>query len=907
MSLAHDPTLRGLDDCGCCEGLGMEAPEVIENRPGVSAVAYRVGTHSRFKNTMLARLSSGDLRALNRLTTRSDSDFTIALLDASAAVADVLSFYQERLANESWLRTATERRSIVELANLIGYVPRPGVAASTYLAFKVDDTGLPGDVPIPVGTRVQSIPGPGERPQVFETVEAIAGRAEWNAMKPLQVRKHPTLTTDTKRVTVRGTATNLQPGDSVLLVCGASASDRVVKRVLAAVTDPAAQTTRVDLDEDPPAPPPFVFTLLPFAPWNPAPVKLTKTAVATKVLAGAWKQADLKAYAAVQKWSLPKLNAHLVAHTLALLTLAPQDKGVFAFRQRAAIFGHNAPKYSTLPATQRMTDYVTGANGQLTPVTPPYPNSWENRKLSHEPGGQQRQVDLDTTYPGIVRGSWLVLEDEYRRNVYKVQDNTPMSRADYTLSAKVSRIKLSSSTDFSNYGLRTTAVLAQSEKLELAELPIADVVKDNRIVLDRTYLGLTEGRPVVVTGKRTDLEGVTDSEVVMLTEVLFSEGHTELVFRTKLAHDYERASVTVNANVALATHGETKEQALGSGDSNHAFQRFPLPEAPLTYVPATNVKGAASTLSVRIDELLWHEVDFLYGHGPDEHVFITRTDDEGRTWVQFGDGRQGARVPSGQENVRATYRLGMGTEGLVVEGQLSLLLSKPLGIGGVINPLAAGDAASAESGDDVRRNAALPIRTLDRIVSLRDYEDFSRAFTGIAKALATWTWDGYHRGVFVTVAGPGGAMVTPTSLTYRNLVTALRNAGDPTVPVRVESYLPAFFLLSARVGVDPAYQAEHVLQAAEAALRTRFSFEDGEFGAPVTKSQVIATVQSVPGVVAVDLDGLQRVDALVGQATAGTLADRLTAHVPRAGTNVSVAAELLLLDPRRVALGVMTP
>ena len=62
---------------------------------------------------------------------------------------DVLAFYQERLANESFLRTATERRSILELARLIGYQPSPGVAASTWLAFTLQEApGLPGQPPV---------------------------------------------------------------------------------------------------------------------------------------------------------------------------------------------------------------------------------------------------------------------------------------------------------------------------------------------------------------------------------------------------------------------------------------------------------------------------------------------------------------------------------------------------------------------------------------------------------------------------------------------------------------------------------------------------------------------------------------------------------------------------------------
>lgn len=913
MSLSVDPTIRNLSDCGCCESVGMQTPAVISNRPGLSAIGYRIGTHSRFKATMLARLSSADLPALNDLTTRSDSDFSIALLDAWAAVADVLTFYQERIANESYVGTATERRSLLELARLIGYVPRPGVAASTYLAFTLDETGVPDAIPVPIGTRVQSIPGPGERPQVFETVEAITGRSEWNAMRPLLVQKHPDLTPTIERVTLRGIATNLRKGDSILLLCGAGAANRVVKRVIDVVANPVSQTTRVDVAEDPPDPPPFQFVYLVAAIWKPAPVKLTTATVTSNVLAGSWKQADLKAYAAIQQWSLPKLNLNIATLVKVALKLVPPETGIFALRQRASIFGHNAPKYATLAA-----NYVIRQDGNRTKLNPaPYPHDWDNQRLNQEPGAGDPAIDLDQTHPEIVKGSWVVLEDQYRRDVYKVLDNTELGRTDFTLTGKVSRIKLSASTNFGSYSIRNTTVLAHSEKLELAELPITDVIRGSRIVLDRPYLGLNVGRPVVVTGVRTDLDGVTDSEVMILSEVTFNKGYTELAFENGLANEYERASVTINANVALATHGETKAQALGSGDASRPFQRFTLPEAPLTYVSAENPQGAASTLQVRVNQVLWQEVTSFFGHGPDEHIYLARTDDDGKTTVQFGDGRTGARVPTGQENVRAAYRKGMGVEGLVAEGQLSLLLTKPLGLRGVINPVAAGDAAGPESRDDVRRNAALPIRTLDRIVTLRDYEDFARAFAGIAKALATWTWNRQDPGIFVTVAGSGGKAITEGSLTYEHLLAAMRGAGDPIIPLRVKSYRPAFFRVSGTLSIDPAYLAEPVKAAVDAALRAKFSFDARQFGQPVAKSEVIAAIQAVKGVVAVDLDALHRTDATEEDLAVTKLFDRLTAQLPVAGapatTNPAtgsngqptLAAELLLLDPRPIVLATL--
>ena len=154
--------------CGCCDGVSNQSPVLIHNRPGLSAIAYRIGDHAEVLASLLARLSSKDYPALSQLRTRDSDDFSIALLDAYAGMADVLSFYQERIANESYLRTSGERFSLQEMARLIGYRLNPGVAAETWLAFTVEDaSGAPEKVRIDRGARVQSVPAQDEKPQIF--------------------------------------------------------------------------------------------------------------------------------------------------------------------------------------------------------------------------------------------------------------------------------------------------------------------------------------------------------------------------------------------------------------------------------------------------------------------------------------------------------------------------------------------------------------------------------------------------------------------------------------------------------------------------------------------------------------------------------------------------------------------
>ena len=218
MTTTLDPTLRDLNDCGCCAGIGPSTPGVVFNRPGLSAIAYRSGTWHEFKESLLAALAGTAHPELAGLATRADDDFSIALLDAVATVGDVLTFYQERIANESYLRTATARVSVLELARLIGYELKPGVAASTLLAFTVDDAvGAPGVATVDIGVKVQSIPGHDEKPQTFETIEKIEARVEWNAMKP-RLTAPQSAASMSSNLYLAGTATDLKVGDVMLLV-----------------------------------------------------------------------------------------------------------------------------------------------------------------------------------------------------------------------------------------------------------------------------------------------------------------------------------------------------------------------------------------------------------------------------------------------------------------------------------------------------------------------------------------------------------------------------------------------------------------------------------------------------------------------------------------------------------------
>lgn len=352
-------------DCGCCESVSTETPSRVSNRPGLTALAYRVGTHAQFKQTLEARLSGSGRGALDCLNTREDDDFAIALLDAWATVADVLTFYQERIANETYLRTATERVSLVELARSIGYELRPGVAASVFLVFALEDPpgaarqtatslGVPRSTTIDVGVKVQSIPGPGEQAQTFETVEKIQARTEWNVIAPRLSKRHP-IQRNAGVLFFAGLATGLAKGDG-LLITPDDGSEMVFRQVAGVVTNDARQRTEVQLQPLPAGPRVVIAdhaTAVLAAVTLAGPAPVTRRFLSTTVNTAAFHAAAL-----TQGFEVADVFDNLDA-------IKPPPPSVFALRTRAAIFGHNAPQFSALSISHKVGESVLTATGAV--------------------------------------------------------------------------------------------------------------------------------------------------------------------------------------------------------------------------------------------------------------------------------------------------------------------------------------------------------------------------------------------------------------------------------------------------------------------------------------------------------------------------------------------------------------
>ncbi|MER6556445.1 putative baseplate assembly protein [Streptomyces sp. NPDC001027] len=811
----------------------------VPNPPGRPALSYRITTHADTLARSLAELS----QRLPGLITHSTDDPAVALLDAWASVADIVAFYQERIANEGYLRTAAERRSVLELARSIGYELRPGAASTAYLAFTVEDApGAPGHAVVPAGTPVQSIPGQGELPQTFETGAELRAVAEHNAIR-LPLRGPQWVGSGATLVHLAGTTTGLRPGDA-LLIRSAVQPDAWEFRILHTV--------------------------------EPLPTDSTGRPPTTVV---SWDH------------GLDLASSELIE--------------VHALRLRASVFGHNAPDWRTMPVQVRESYLAAAGQGgtaafgqahfdeaQSAPAT-----QWPGFALTDPPEGEDPVIELDAAHPTLLPGSWLVLRAPgVKERLYEVVKAEQSAAADFTLTSTTTRLELrgigngngdgtgdgDGTGGVSQFDRRATVVHAQSERLELADQPLTAPVTGNTLRLERPVT-LSPGAPLVVTG--TTDQGVRSTAVHLIDAV--TDAGTSIVLDRPLEHPLDRASVLLLGNVVAATAGQSTEEVLGSGDGRATHQRFALLHKDLTHVPAPTASGVIDTLAVQVDGVTWNEASSLFPLGPHDRSYVVRIQDDATATVVFGDGERGARLPSGQENVRAAYRTGIGPQGNVGAGSLSLLVKRPLGIRAVDNPLAATGGTAPERPDDVRTRAPLTVRTFDRVVSLADHEAFARNFIGIAKARATVLRPAPTPFLHLTVAASDGAVSHDTLTALR---AALETDGLPGRRLGLDSYRELPFTLGVAVLPAADRAPDTVSGAVEHALARLFSFGRRDFAQPVTAAEAIAAAQRVPGVVAANLTALH----LVGKpAAVASLLLARGAHLDAAGT--AVPAELLVL------------
>jgi predicted phage baseplate assembly protein len=389
------------------------------------------------------------------------------------------------------------------------------------------------------------------------------------------------------------------------------------------------------------------------------------------------------------------------------------------------------------------------------------------------------------------------------------------------------------------------------------------------IVLDRAAHALAEGDAVYFEQATTQPDGtlrLRRSPMLTVTGIRpLADGTDEVDWLPPLPEPFQTARTTLKGNNVLATHGKTVADEPVFVSDGTPGQRFALSRSPVTHLlrqEQRRRRRSAPELEVRVDGVLWEEVESLLASGPADLHYTTSIDENDVTTVTFGTGARGSVPPAGGR-VQARYRIGLGSDGNVGSDALTVSLTSLPEVKAVSNPFAAEGGADRESTEEAKISGPGSVIAQERAVTLEDYELLAEGFPGVGKAKARVGLRGGYKvvQVFIAPEDPGTVPPPPPSGELRSGLQEHLEARMPVnrmagVDVLDPVYVPVDVVVDVHVKADA--NRSRVVQAVQELLRELLSFARQDFGKPIRVGEVFSALYPVEGVDFVLLRRLER-------------------------------------------------
>jgi hypothetical protein len=818
-------------------------PQVVSNPPGLVSITDRVDDFTGFRRALLRPLPGEQALGAWRPTA---GDLGLQFLEWWAYVADVLTFYNERIANETYLRTAQFPESIAGLVALLGYVPAPGLAATGQVGAIRTTTRPAEPLVIPVGMQLSSTASSGVPAQTFEAVGvSFPGPSDVVAT----LAPDPAL-----RVTSSGSVTDAGPA-SVLLagkVTGTKAGDRLL--LVANGWDGTADDT-----------------------WS----AVTVAAVTPEIDPGTGEVNTRVSFTSTAVWG----STSGTSTTIDVPIVVEESRSSLVFR--GAESSLQLARSSFLPA-----DFSAGRIGIVggwfhgfPPPQPPDRQAADYRlmkpsaaaSLWNLPGAlspaaamteSPLTVNLSATVRSIQPGDMVFFDGGTQLAVLGLVTATsdqlgklpfPESLSPPAPDLIVPYTALTVATPGSDalsgdvtsgnpgalavrYGFRDVGTVLANPAASLSNLPATVVVPAAFALPSGVSTALLEdatgaGTVVQVAPAQTS-DGTGNGTVSLaLTPAPPAPTSFDPPLQAPLRLLFDVVTVSRGATVA--------NEALGSGNAAVANQRFTLKKSPLTYLASG--AGWTAVLAVYVDGIQWSEVPTLYNQPAGAQVYVVERGPDQSATIRFGDGVNGSRLTSGTGNVVATYRYGSGSASPPA-GRLTTIVQRQPNLAAIHNPVAVAGGADPQAPGDVKTDAPASVFTFGRAISALDYEVVAAQAAGVTRVKAYWTFDAAEQRslVKIYVNDDAGGVVTATQ--------ALAGSDDPNRPVAVAAAQPIEVSVSATLVVAANQVVDDVVAAATAAFAdpTAGAFSPAQMGIGqwLYRSRLDAAL-SVPGVVAV--------------------------------------------------------
>jgi hypothetical protein len=834
MTCTCGPRASSPGACSC----RASQPSLPANPAGLTQISYRVNDFAGFREALLTPLPGEQ-----QLTGWSpgQGDLGLQVLEWWAYLADVLTFYNERIANDDYLRTAAAqpgpKRNVAGLAGLLGYVPRPGITAVGVVA-AIRGTGPPGQqLVIPARTQIISTPAADTPAQLFETELTTTGETP-SFTGPsdgfIVLRPDPGLFQSSLSPVTPGTGaagTNVAitgSGDEAAPAAEPTATHRSVllagrvtvmageQLVLVSRNwdggnaDWAVVTAGATSTEPDPNGSPNTRLILSAAHWNDpggtAPPKAEDYQL-------------LRATASAQLWTMPAIRA--TSHGSGGGGTGSGGGGTGSGGGGTGSGGGGTGSGGGETGSGGATDLRAG-HALTAPA---------------DPAAQTFTVPLATLIRNVSTGDNVLFTGlavdpppikllahvlRYREVVTRTRaaPRAPSGTANPTVVMPHTRLTVRATGDDASalesavdaadlggvtmhYGFREVGTLISTPALSLDSLPAT--------VTGPPGLALSQDPAQVA------LQDANGTGLIVNASPRSPGGFhlTEAKGQPCLVHPLV-APIRLFADLITVSRGTTvRDEILGNGDPATASQSFVLQHSPLIYLPPGKPAGPpATTLTVSVDGVAWKEETAFAGLGPGDQVYVVRELPDGRIQLSFGDGINGARLPLGVSNVTASYRYGAAAPP-PPPGHLSTVLQPQPGLASVINPVSitagadpepAGQIADAAPGKAVMLSAATsPQDQAPPLISPGDYENFARTVSGVKRACAYWGWDQARQCPDIRLYVAGASDNQSTAGKVREAMSAQPGR---RVPLRVKPAHPVTLRVSCQLaapsGVDPA-------------------------------------------------------------------------------------------------------
>lgn len=778
-------------------------PPAVTNLPGLKQIVFRAGDFNSFRSALLTPLASEVSLVPWNSGRGIDSDpavidLGVMMVEWFAYLSDILTFYNERIANESYLRTCVLPPTPAALVNVLGYVPRPTIGATGFLAALLAPSVVGAQtITLPDGLEFQSKPGPGQTPQSFELHPATTvGLPDRVAAIP-----PPSLLNGGSTLLLNGAVTSVTSGMNLLL---SPRDSNAAPNLITVSALPVVQATATGKQ-----------TALSFTIAQPG---AAVTTAASSSLLKSNQNAGL--------WTVNGVNVDPSGTVIQMASLVRQIQSGDWIVLVAGIAAQAIQVAST-----RDVIGDASANGGPVGVTPgPTPTPIP---VLHT------QLTLRTAVPSTILYAGTAINVLFGWVEAGVLVDQPPSAWDGTSS--------------------------NLQAVQPASFP--------RI----SPLGIPGAAPILLTD--------TAGNGAQASAAVASDGSLSVNWPSSTPTPLNpafTAPISVYYDLLPVSAGKTvKNEILGSGDSTQRGQSFKLAKSPVTYLASGSTY--ASTIALTVNGLPWTEVPSFYSQPASAEVFVARQDANQNTYVDFGDGINGALLPTGTNNIVATYRYGGGASSPAA-GKLTVIAKSFPGLQSVVNPVAVEGGSDPDPASLIRQFAPRSVLTFGRAVSVLDYQAIAAGAPGVSMATAQWSWDSANQraGVMVYVAGQPGVAASVQAL--------LTASGDPNRPVTVvpATQIPVTLTLQLVVlaGVDIAGIEADVTASLCDPSSGVFSPPQLSIGKALFDSNIEAALQAIPGVIAIAASTF----------VFGNHVDRGPLHIPGEGCFFSLAPEDLILS-----------